>query len=117
MGIELDAALSPGEKLKKVQDLLKDGDPRPRPIFETIGVYLGYALAQYSEFYELKHVLLLGRVTSGEGGNFILQKAMEVLRAEAPELVDKIQIHLPDEASRRVGQAIAAASLPVIHKK
>jgi predicted NBD/HSP70 family sugar kinase len=116
-GIELDPALSPGEKLKKVQNLLKDGDPRPKPIFETIGIYLGYALAQYAEFYDLKHVLLLGRVTSGEGGNLLLQKALDVLRAEAPELTGKIQIHLPDEASRRVGQAIAAASLPVIPKK
>jgi len=113
----LDPELSPGEKLKKVQELLKSGDIRPKPIFETIGVYLGYALAQYSEFYDLKHVLILGRVTSGEGGNFILQKAREVLRLETPELARKIQIHLPDEASRRVGQAIAAASLPIIPRK
>ncbi len=116
VGIELDPKLSPGDKLKKVQELYKSGDKRPIPIFESIGVYLGYALAQYAEFYNLKHVLILGRVTSGEGGNIILQKAKEVLQLEAPEVVKKVQIHLPDEASRRVGQAIAAASLPVIKK-
>lgn len=113
-GIELDSKLSPGEKLKTVQNLLKSGDKRPIPIFGTIGVYLGYALMHYSEFYDLKQVLILGRVTSGEGGNIILQKAGDVLGVEAPELDKRIHIHLPDEASRRVGQAIAAASLPNI---
>jgi predicted NBD/HSP70 family sugar kinase len=113
-GIELDQKLSPGDKLKKVQELLKAGDKRPLPIFESIGVYLGYALAQYAEFYRLKQVLILGRVTSGEGGTLILEKAREVLKAEAPEVAAGIQIHLPDEASRRVGQAIAAASLPAL---
>jgi len=115
-GIELDPKLSPGDKLKKVQELLKAGDKRPIGIFETIGVYLGYALAQYAEFYNLKQVLILGRVTSGEGGNLILDNARKVLEIEAPELAKKVQIHLPDEASRRVGQAIAAASLPAIKK-
>ena len=111
-GINLQADLSPGDKLKVVQDLIKSGDPRPRSIYESIGVYLGYALAQYAEFYPLKHVLILGRVTSGEGGNIILERAREVLKVETPELNQRVQIHLPDEASRRVGQAIAAASLP-----
>lgn len=115
-GIELDAKLSPGDKLKKVQELLKAGDKRPLGIFESIGVYLGYALAQYAEFYRMKQVLILGRVTSGEGGTIILKKAQEVLKLEAPETAAKIQIHLPDEASRRVGQAIAAASLPAVKK-
>jgi predicted NBD/HSP70 family sugar kinase len=115
-GIELDPKLSPGEKLKAVQSLLKSGDKRPIPIFETIGAYLGYALAQYADFYSLRHVLILGRVTSGEGGNIILRKAGEVLRLEAPEVAKKVQVHLPDEASRRVGQAIAAASLPNLKK-
>ena len=60
----------------------------------------------------MKHVLILGRVTSGEGGTLILQKANEVIATEAPDLVGKLAVHLPDEANRRVGQAIAAASLP-----
>src|SRR5205085_818081 len=82
---ELDAA-APSEKLKRVQELLAQGDPRPRAIFETLGVYLGYGLLQYSDFYPLKHVLLLGRVTSGQGGSILLDKAREVLALEAPEL-------------------------------
>ena len=111
-GIELTAEASPAEKLKALQELMTTGDARARAIFESLGVYLGYGLLTYSEFYEIKHVLLLGRVTSGAGGNLLLEKARQVLRTEAPELFERIAIHLPDEATRRVGQSIAAASLP-----
>jgi hypothetical protein len=97
--------------------LLKTQPEKVLPIFQTIGVYLGYALAQYASFYKMKQVLILGRVTSGVGGEIILSKAREVLRAEDPALAERIKIHLPDEASRRVGQAIAAASLPNGKKK
>jgi predicted NBD/HSP70 family sugar kinase len=110
-GLELPPG-SPGSKLKCVQDRLAAGDRRARLVFETMGVYLGYGLLHYLEFYAAKHVLLLGRVTSGEGGTLLLQKAREVLSLEAPELDRSLAIHLPDEATRRVGQAIAAASLP-----
>lgn len=113
-GIELDPELSPAEKLKVVQKLHAAGDARADKIFETIGVYFGYAVAYYALFYDIKHVLILGRVTSGEGGNIVLAKAKEVLAAEFPELDKTLQLHIPDESSRRVGQSIAAASLPNI---
>ncbi len=111
-GIQLKTEDTPAEKLTAVQELLKDGDERAGKIFETIGCYLGYSLAYYAEFYDLKHTLILGRVTSGAGGNIILKNAREVLEIEFPELAQKIKLHLPDESSRRVGQAIAAAVLP-----
>ena len=111
-GIELDPALSPAEKLKVVQARMNEGDAGARAIYETIGVYLGYTLAFYAMFYDINHVLLMGRVTSGEGGDLVLGKAQEVLRAEYPEL--RMQVNLPDEKSRRVGQSVAAASLPQI---
>ena len=111
-GIELDPALSPAEKLKVVQGKMEQGDAGARAIYETIGVYLGYTLAFYALFYEINHVLLMGRVTSGEGGDLVLAKAQEVLRTEYPQL--KMQVNLPDEKSRRVGQSVAAASLPQI---
>jgi predicted NBD/HSP70 family sugar kinase len=97
-----------------VQQLLHAGDERARLIFETIGVYVGYGIAHYADFYKLRHVLVLGRVTSGEGGNIILRRAQEVLQKEFPELAKKISVNLPDESSRRIGQAVAAASLPEI---
>jgi hypothetical protein len=33
------------------------------------------------------------------------------------ELFNKISIHLPDESIRRVGQSIAAASLPLVNSE
>jgi len=112
-GIELPKG-HPAEQLKFVQELHKQGDPRPPKIFETIGVYLGYALAQYADMYDFRHLLVLGRVTSGAGGDLIVEKAKEVLSADFPELGQKLSVHLPDEKSKRVGQAVAAASLPNI---
>ncbi len=111
-GIELDASLSPAEKLKVVQDLMDKNDPRAAQIYDTIGVYFGYAIAYYARFYDIKHVLVLGRVTSGEGGVILLDRARTVLEQEFPEMAKRIQLCIPDEDSRRVGQSIAAASLP-----
>ena len=112
--IELDESLTLAEKLKVVQGLMKNGDSRAADIYDTIGAYFGYAIAYYAEFYDIKHVLIMGRVTSGEGGTLILERAREVLDKEFPELASKIQLHIPDESSRRVGQSVAAASLPEI---
>ena len=114
-GIELDENLSPAEKLKVVQGLMEKGDRNAADIYETIGAYFGYAIAYYSEFYDIKHVLIMGRVTSGQGGQIILAKAQEVLDKEFPELAGKMELHIPDEKSRRVGQSVAAASLPKIN--
>jgi predicted NBD/HSP70 family sugar kinase len=102
------------QKLKAVQALMEKGDPRAAKIYRTIGVYLGYAVAHYAEFYECEHVLVLGRVTTGQGGEMIVQNAEEVLRIEFPQLARKIAFHMPDEQEKRHGQAIAAASLPAI---
>ncbi len=113
-GIELDENLSPAEKLKVVQKLMAEGDSRAADIYDTIGAYFGYAIAFYAEFYDIKHVLIMGRVTSGEGGVILLKRAKQVLSDEFPELNEKIELHIPDENSRRVGQSVAAASLPKI---
>ncbi len=112
--ITLDESLSPAEKLKVVQSLMNEGDSRAKDIYATIGVYFGYTIAYYSEFYDIKHVLIMGRVTSGEGGEIILANAKKVLDTEFPELSSKIKLHIPDEKARRVGQSVAAASLPEI---
>ncbi len=109
-GFKFEEGLSPAEKLKVIQKLMAEGDEMARQIYEDIGVYLGYAIPYYSEFYKIKHLLLLGRVTSGEGGNLIMEKAREVLNAEFPEYAD-VNITMPDEKNKRVGQSIAAASL------
>jgi len=114
-GIELDENLSPAEKLKVVQGLMEKGDTRAADIYDTIGAYFGYAIAYYAEFYDIKHVLIMGRVTSGKGGVILLERAQEVLDKEFPKLSEKIKLHIPDEKSRRVGQSVAAASLPKLN--
>ena len=111
-GIELDENASPAEKLKAVQKLMEEGDPRAARVYESIGIYLGHTLAYYYTLYGCRHVLLLGRVMSGKGGDLILDTAKKVLADEYPETVGNMVPELPDEKFRRVGQSMAAASLP-----
>lgn len=111
-GIHLPEGTPFAEQLVEVQDLMAKGDERASNIYRTIGAYLGYALPHYADFYEIDHLLILGRVTSGEGGEVIIEEAEQVLREEFPKLADRLQIHTPDEKDKRHGQAVAAASLP-----
>jgi predicted NBD/HSP70 family sugar kinase len=113
-GIEVPPDRGLPERLEEVQLLMAEGDPRARSIYETIGVHLGYTIPHYAEFYEFTHLLVLGRVTTGQGGDILIRKACEVLAAEFPEIARRVTVHVPDEKSRRVGQAVAAASLPVL---
>lgn len=113
-GLEIDSKLGLPEKLKAVQRFMENGDERAAKIYQTIGVYLGYAVAHYSDFYAIENVLILGRVTTGAGGNVILERAKDVLKTEFLDLAEKIAFHVPDEHDKRHGQAIAAASLPKI---
>lgn len=113
-GIDVEAKLPLPEKLKHVQALMAQRDERARKIYQTIGTYLGYAIAHYADFYDFDHVLILGRVTSGQGGDVLIEGAKEVLRAEFVELAQRIAFHVPDEKDKRHGQAVAAASLPSV---
>lgn len=109
-GIELDEALSPAEKLKVVQKLMEQDDPRAAAIYRSIGCYLAHSLAYYYDLYGCEYLLLLGRVMSGKGGDVLLETCRAVLKDEYPEV--PLTIALPDEKFRRVGQSAVAASLP-----
>ena len=111
-GIDLPSAMPLPAKLREVQALMTAGDPRAYRIYETLGVYLGYALAEFATVYDFRHVLLLGRVTSGAGGDVMRDTAREVLHADFPELESRLDLRMPNEHEKRHGQAIAAASLP-----
>ncbi len=113
-GIDIPSEYSNADKLKFVQEKLEAGHQGALKIWQSMGIYLGYGLAHYADFYDIKHVMVLGRCTSGRGGDLILDGAKAVLGAEFPELVEGLHIQLPDEKSRRVGQSIAAASLPAL---
>lgn len=111
-GFGFPAAQPLPEQLLAVQAAMRRGDPRARAIYETVGVCFGYAVAHYADFYDVRNLLILGRVTSGEGGEIILAQTAAVLRAEFPALAEKIRLRTPDEQDKRHGQAVAAASLP-----
>ncbi len=112
-GIDLPRDMPFPEQLVEVQRLMAAGDERAEKIYQTIGVCFGYAIAHYADFYEIRNLLILGRVTSGHGGEVILEKARMVLRDEFPELT-RIRLCTPNEQDKRHGQAVAAASLPKI---
>jgi predicted NBD/HSP70 family sugar kinase len=114
-GISVPAGVPDAEKLKAVQEKLEAGDEGAARIWESMGIFLGYGIAHYADFYPLRHVLILGRCTSGRGGTLLLEGARKVLSAEFPEHAG-LHIQLPDEKSRRVGQSIAAASLPALNR-
>lgn len=100
------------ERLKVVQEKMEQGDPIAESIFTTIGTYLGYTIPLYAQFYNVKKLVVFGRVMSGKGGDIIVDRAKMILRSEFPEIYKKVQLTTPDEKFRRVGQAVAAASLP-----
>lgn len=111
-GIALDEALTPAEKLLAVQQLMEQDDPRAVKIFESIGCYLAHTMDLYSRFYDIEHMIVLGRVMSGKGGDTILKECNRIMAEEYPQLFRKMVVMLPDEKTRRVGQSVAAASLP-----
>jgi predicted NBD/HSP70 family sugar kinase len=115
-GIILPAEMPLPAKLERVQHLMAGGDERARKIYETIGVFFGYNIATYAEFYDFRNLQVLGRVMTGAGGDLILATADRVLKAEFPEVAERIRYHIPDEKEKRHGQAIAAASLPAIRR-
>lgn len=115
-GIELSESLTPAEKLKAVQGLMEQDDPRAQAVFRDIGIYLAYTVVQYCHFYDIRYLMLLGRVMSGKGGDLILSTCNAVLKDEFPEIASRVNVLLPDEKTRRVGQSAAAASLPELRK-
>ena len=116
-GIKFSEKTPFAEQLGEVQRLMAENDPRACSIYETIGICFGYTIAYYATFYQFRNLLILGRVTSGAGGQIIIEKAEEVLRTEFPELASTVKISMPDEQMKRHGQAVAAASIPMIGGK
>jgi predicted NBD/HSP70 family sugar kinase len=113
-GIDLPADMRLPERLEELQRLMAAGDPRARQVYVAIGIALGYAIAHFARFYELACLLIMGRVTSGQGGTVIIEQAQAVLADEFPEL--RIDLVVPSEKDKRHGQAVAAASLPSLRR-
>jgi predicted NBD/HSP70 family sugar kinase len=113
-GIDLPPSLKLPEQLEELQRLMLAGDPRAHLVYEAIGIALGYSIAHFASFYEMSCLLIMGRVTSGHGGDIIIEHAKAVLRDEFPEL--RIDLVVPSEKDKRHGQAVAAASLPSLRR-
>ena len=114
-GIPSDESAPLPERLVALQDLMAAGDERAARVYANIGTAFGYALLEYADFYDFEHVLLLGRVMTGRGGDLIVAGAREVLAAEGTPR--PIQFHEVSERDKRHGQAAAAASLPRIERR
>jgi predicted NBD/HSP70 family sugar kinase len=115
-GFGFEPSMPAPERLVAVQKAMVAGDPRAEKVYDSVGSYLGYSIGHYADFYHLKHVLVMGRVTSGPGGERILLRAREVLAAEFPVVASRVRVRMPDEKDKRHGQAVAAASLPSIRE-
>lgn len=113
-GFEFPAEMALPERLKVVQEAMEKHDPRALKVFMEIGRFLGHAMPWYNEFYDYSNMMILGRVTSGAGGEVILQTARTILKDVYPEWDEKLSVFMPDEKARRLGQSVAAAQIPAI---
>jgi len=104
------------ERLLAVQQYMLNGDPTAEQIYRSLGDAFGHTIAHWNRFYTLEHILILGRVTSGPGGDLLLETARQCLATTYPALAEQVQLHTPDEKMKRHGQAVAAASLPPLQQ-
>ncbi|MBR6734314.1 MAG: ROK family protein [Kiritimatiellae bacterium] len=111
-GMKFPKTMKLPERLKVVQAAMEKHEEIALKIYLMIGRYLANAAAWYREFYDYSNLMILGRVTSGFGGDVILNTARMGLEALDPALAEQIDIFMPDEKARRLGQSVAAAQIP-----
>ena len=116
-GFKFPKAMKLPERLKVVQAAMEKGDAKALKVYLEIGRFLAHAIPWYNEFYDYENMMILGRVTSGLGGEIVLETAKRILADVYPEWAEKIDIFMPDEKARRLGQSVAAAQIPVIRKR
>jgi len=102
------------ERLVMVQEAMEKRDEKALRVYLMLGRYLANAAAWYREFYDFRNLMILGRVTTGFGGEILLNTARMGLEAIDPALADEIDIFMPDEKARRLGQSVAAARIPAV---
>ena len=116
-GFKFPKSMKLPERLKVVQAAMEKGDAKALKVYIQIGRFLAHAIPWYNEFYDYENMMILGRVTSGLGGEVILESAKTMLLDFYPAWAEKIDIFMPDEKARRLGQSVAAAQIPVIRKR
>ena len=113
-GIDLTDYATDSLKFRHVRQLLDQADPRAEIIFRDIGIYLGYTIPFYLEFYPARTILLLGGVMTGRGGDLILEQARQVLADEFPGIAGDIRLETFSDDRLAHGLAVVAAGLPAI---
>jgi hypothetical protein len=113
-GMKFPKTMKLPERLKMVQAAMEKREEVALKVYLMIGRYLANAAAWYHEFYDFSNLMILGRVTSGFGGDIILNTARMGLEAIDPALAEQIEIFMPDEKARRLGQSVAAAQIPEV---
>ncbi|MBQ8112781.1 MAG: ROK family protein [Kiritimatiellae bacterium] len=110
-GMKFPKTMKLPERLKVVQAAMEKHEEIALKIYLMIGRYLANAAAWYREFYDYSNLMILGRVTSGFGGEIILNTARMGIEALDQALSEQIDIFMPDEKARRLGQSVAAAQI------
>lgn len=115
-GIALDHVDMLAEKLRRVQALVDSGDRSATAVFEAVGRDLAVAVAEFHDYFHMAHVVLVGRVTAGRGGEILLASADAALKRDFPEVADEVRLHVPDSPAgidrntfSEFAQAMAAA--------
>ena len=116
-GFKFPKSMKLPERLKVVQAAMEKGDAKALKVYVQIGRFLAHTIPWYNEFYDYENMMILGRVTSGLGGEVILETAKTMLGDLYPAWAERIDIFMPDEKARRLGQSVAAAQIPVIRKR
>jgi len=109
-GFAFPAEMPLPQVLLKIQAMAEAGNESARDVFRSMGTAFGYTVAGFREFYPaIGTAVIMGRVTSGTGGDIICREANRILSEVFPELGTTVAV--PDDSLRRHGQAAAAATL------
>ena len=117
-GIELDPALSPAEKLKVVQGLMEQGDPRAAEIYRVHRRVPGPHPGAVSSPLRLSAMCCCWAGSCPARAAICMLETCQARSSltSTRRSPSKIHLALPDEKFRRVGQSAAAASLPELRK-
>ena len=96
------------ERLKVVQAAMEKREEVALKVYLMIGRYLANAAAWYHEFYDYSNLMILGRVTSGLGGEVILETAKMGLEAIDPALAEEIDVRTTNNYAQIISDMFRA---------
>ena len=88
--IALDKDMSVSQKCWIIRDLIEANDERAVKLYTELGKWFGLSIAWFSQFYELKTIMIAGGTVGGYAGEVMLKGASDALSKEFPELYEKL---------------------------